>query len=194
MEPSSQSSHRGKIRGLWVFAVVAVLGIAALARWLTKPLPPPVMTLSLVGFKVYPTNTYAVMSLSNLSATTVYFDPRGWEAVFLRGGEKLTNFGTGFTTLPSPIHQGSNEVFYVEIPTDTKKWRVEANFSFYKRHHWRFELAHWLDRNRVSSPLVWGPLNHFDPAWTQAIEPSERSGSSATDWLTNLPPAAVPSE
>ena len=194
MEPNIQSTRRGKIRWLWVFAVVAVFGIAAVTRWLTKPLPPPVVSLSLVGFKVYPTNTYAVMVLSNLGSTTVYFDSRDWKAEFLHRVYRTTNFGTGFTTLPSPVVQGSNDVFYVEIPADTKRWRVEANFSFYKRHHWRFELGDWLVRHRVSTPLVWWPLDHFDPAWTRSIEPSERPGTVVTPWLTNLPPAAALAE
>ncbi|MBI1178542.1 hypothetical protein GC207_14000 [bacterium] len=181
-----------RLRWWYVPLLFLPIAIGTFIHWLTKPLPPPVVSLSLKGFKVYPTNTYAVMCLSNLGPTIIYFDSRYWEATFISGKAMTTNYGQGFSTIPSLVLQNSNEVFYVEVPKGSKSWRVEAGFSYYRHHHWRFELADWLIRKRVTSQIVWKPLGYFDPEWTRLLEPEELGGSAATGWLTNVPTAKDP--
>lgn len=194
MERSGQSTRQGRICWLWVFAVVAVFAIAAVTRWLTKPLPPPVVSLSLVGFKVYPTNTYALMSLSNLGPTRIYFDPRDWSAEFQTSRGVITNYGRGFSFASFGTKQYSNEVFHVEVPTNLREWRIEANFSYYKRRHLRFELAERLIDAGLTDSWIWRPFESFDSGWLWKLDPQERYDSVATAWLTNLPPAAVTPE
>ena len=58
----------------WLIPLLLVpIAVGALIHWLQKPLPPPVVSLSLVGFKVYPTKSYAVMAITNLAQTTIHF-------------------------------------------------------------------------------------------------------------------------
>lgn len=173
-------------------AVIAVVCVAAGVRWLAKPLPPPVVSLSLAGFKVTPTNAYAVMTLTNLGPTRIYFDPRDWALEFETPNGVATNFGRGFSFLSIGTKQHANEIFYVELPTNVSNWRVEASFHYYKRRHARLEFAAWTMENGLwNYDLIRKPFEAFDPNWVAKLEPSESYGSSITPWLTNLPPAAV---
>lgn len=69
-------TRSGFKRFKWWYAPVILVPIVvgALVHWLNKPLPPPVVSLSLVGFKSTPTNTYALMCLSNSVPTEIFFD------------------------------------------------------------------------------------------------------------------------
>jgi hypothetical protein len=44
----------------WIVLLIILIAIAVLTHWRTKPLPPPVVSLNLVGFRVFPTNSYVV--------------------------------------------------------------------------------------------------------------------------------------
>jgi|GEM_PF-2450681 len=100
----------------WIVLLIILGAVAVLTHWLSKPLPPPLVSLNLVGFKVISTNTFAVISLSNAGPTRVYFDPRGWTARFQTSDGPITNHGGGFSYVSLGTKQHSNEIFYIEIP------------------------------------------------------------------------------
>jgi hypothetical protein len=175
----------------WIVLLIILGAVAVLTHKLGKPLPPPLVSLNLVGFKVISANTFAVMSLSNAGPTRVYFDPRDWTAQFQTSEGPITNHGSGFSYASLGTKQHSNEVFYIEIPGDTVNWRAEAGFSYYKRRHLRLEFAAWAVDTGVWNSVFRKPFEAFDPEWVAKQEPSESYGLAATVWLTNLPPTTV---
>ncbi len=189
MEPNSQTTRRGRIRWLWAFAVVAVLGMAAVTRWLMKPLPPPVVSLSLIGFKAYPTNAYAIMSLSNLGPTKIYYDGQSWEAEFETSDGVLTNRGTHMSVIALSTGMLSNATFAVEVPANATNWRVTSYYTFYQRRNPRLDVFEWLLHS--GSPRAFEVLQ---PAIKLLPMPIDDIGQITTPWLTNLPPAAILSE
>lgn len=187
----SRRDGRRRVRWLGIGALVATICVVLAVHWFTKPLPPPVVSLSLVGFKVYPTNAYAVMVLSNLGPTRIYFDPRDWSAEFQTARGVITNYGRGFSFASFGTKQNSNEVFLVEVPASVREWRLEANFGYYKRRHLRFELAERLVDSGMTDSWIWRPFESFDLEWLWKLDPQGRYDSVATAWLTNLPPSAA---
>jgi hypothetical protein len=174
----------------WLIPLLLVpFAAGALILWLRKPLPPPVVSLSLVGFKVNQTNTYAVMSLSNLGPTRIYFDGQSWEAEIETGDGLQTTQGQNFTINTLGTRQHSNVTFAVKMPSNPICWRVTSTDTFDHHRNPRLEIIEWL--NRSWSPRAFEILK---PAITILPMPSGDSGEITTPWLTNLPPAAVLSE
>ncbi len=130
----------------WIVLLIILGAVAVLTHWLSKPLPPPLVSLNLVGFKVISTNTFAVISLSNAGPTRVYFDPRGWTARFQTSDGPITNHGGGFSYVSLGTKQHSNEIFYIEIPKTpcpavsesvTSKGRINTLQGMRGRDWWR---------------------------------------------------------
>ena len=111
---------------MWMLAVVAVRGVAAWMRWLTKPLPPPVVSLSLAGFKVTPTNAYAVLAMTNLGTLKTCFRGSEWRAEFETSLSMVTNQPYLRRSLPYLRRQGEGHTFSVGVPAGAIRWRVAA--------------------------------------------------------------------
>jgi hypothetical protein len=169
------------------------IAAGALIHWLTKPLPPPLVSLSLVGFKVYPTNTYAVMSLSNLGPTKVYFRGNEWRAEFETTEGMVTNRPYFRRSLPYHRRQGEGHTFSVGVPDGVIRWRVVAWHEWVDRHNPRIETIEWLDDHVDGGRLQDAMEAVLGPVLGDRPEEFDRFDSVSTPWLTNLPPA-VPSE
>lgn len=192
MEPNSQSTRRGRIRWLWVFAVVAVFAVAAVTRWLTKPLPPPVVSLSLAGFKMTPTNAHAVIALTNQGPTKLYFAVRNWRAEFETPSGMITNWAFPHGSIAAPYTQHEGRTFAIGIPDTTVRWRVVAGYEWFERRKPRVDILEWLvdhwhfDRGPTTELLE----RALSKMLGRLPEEFDLYDFVATPWLTNLPPAA----
>ncbi len=185
------SSTTGKIRWLCVLAIVAFCGVAAVTRWLTKPLPPPVVSLSLAEFKLTPTKTYAVMAMTNLGTMKTYFRGSEWRAEFETSSGRVTSQPYLRRSLPYLRRQGEGHTFSVAVPDGVIRWRVVSSHEWFERRMLRVEVAEWfydhLEAGRFQDAveIVLGPLLGHRP------EEFDQYALVATPWLTNLPPVAV---
>jgi hypothetical protein len=196
MEPSGQPTRRGKIRWLWVVAVVAVFCITAATRWPSKPLPPPVVSLSLVGFKVFLTNTYAVMTMTNLGPTKVYFRSDTWRAEFETSEGVITNQPYFWKSEAFPRRRGEGGSFNIGVPDGVIRWRVVSSYEWLDRRKPRIEIGEWLNQHlRVDYERTREVLRAvIRPVVGTLPEEFELHNFVATPWLTNLPPAAASPE
>ena len=171
----------------WLIPLLLVpIAVGALIHWLRKPLPPPVVSLSLVGFKVNQTNTYAVMSLSNLGPTRIYYDSQSWEAEFKTREGVLTNRGGHMSVIEMSIGMSSNGTFAVKVPSNAMSWRVTYSYTFYHHRNPRMDAFEWLIDS--GSPRAFEILQS---AIRILPMPSPDSVEITTSWLTNLPPTVL---
>jgi hypothetical protein len=179
------------MRWLWVVAVVAVFGVTAATRWPSKPLPPPVVSLSLVGFKVVLTNTYAVMAMTNLGPTKTYFRGSEWRAEFETTLGMVANRPCFRRSLPYPRRHGEGHTFSVGVPDGVIRWRVVAWHEWVDRHNPRIEIVECLEDHVDEGRLQDVVETVLGPVLGQRPDKFDLYNFTATPWLTNLPPSTI---
>lgn len=194
MEPSGQTTRWGNIRWLWVLAIVAVSGIAAVTHWLAKPLPPPVVSLKFVGFVTDASNVWAELAMTNLGSTTAYYSGRDWRAEFETRDGVLTNYPYFRRYGPFPFQQGEGCQFPVDIPDGVIRWRVISSYEWFERRKLRVEAVEWLDDHLGEGRLQDVVETVLGPVLGQRPDKFDLYDFTATPWLTNLPPPTIPFE
>ena len=177
---------------LILLAIVVVLCLATIP-YLSKSLPQPKVSLGFQGFTIRGTDAYAVISLKNEGHTRIWPAGRGCleEEIETKDGW-ITNSQPPFTTIFLGLSSSSNEIFWVDLPPDTLKWRVTAYYYFYERHNLRIEMF-----EKVATSRTWSRVPQ--PFWEGVFwcfgllpEPSQEYGEISTPLLTNKPPAYLP--
>ncbi len=173
--------------------MLSVVCLAGVTHWLTKPLPPPKVTLSMVGFKVAPTNGYAVMAMTNLGPTKACFRGTEWRAEFETTDGTVTNYPWFRRLPPFPFESEEGRTFSVGVPGEIIRWRVIASYEWLERNNVRINAIEWLDGHL---DLDDGPVqrvleNVLGPALGSRPDHFDLYDFVTTPWLTNQPPAKV---
>ena len=175
-------------RVLFLVAVVALATV--LAAYLTVPLSSPNVSLKFNGFTVRRTNIFAVICLTNHGPKMIWWNsgidweleaetPRGW----------VTNEPVRFSWAPHGVASSSNDIFWVDVPSDAIRWKVHGYFDHYNRHHVRLEFVEWLFASGYAKRIPGVFLE--GTCWLLSLlpEPSKQWGEVSSEYLTNRPPA-----
>lgn len=148
------------------------------------------------AFEGFPTNqefALCTIGLTNQGLTKIWWtDWKNWRVEARTPSGWITNGHERLTTLDYPVAPSSNDIFVVYVPVDAVEWRVRCWYTYYNRHHIRYELAAWLMNDvsfgqtilKSTPELVWWPLQ-------QLPEPSEKGGEVSTPFFTNRLPLEI---
>ncbi|MBI1178541.1 hypothetical protein GC207_13995 [bacterium] len=188
-------AHSGFKRFRWWYIplILVPIAVGVFLHWLNKPLQPPVVSLSFVGFKSTSTNTYALMCLSNLGPTRVYDTSRDWRAEIQTEKGLVTNVAPNYgnTVTPYGIKRGASVTFQIEIPRETQKYRFQTYFLWYPKHNAQLRITEVLS-DHIGEGHVSRALESFlGPILGRLPDSESVYDSVATGWLTNLPTSRV---
>ncbi|HAV62192.1 MAG TPA: hypothetical protein DCY13_07480 [Verrucomicrobiales bacterium] len=184
--------RRPILRWLWVFAVLAVVSVAAATRWIRQPLPAPVVALTLNGFRTTSSNSYAIIAMTNLGPTRVYLRGDSWQLEFETEDGRATNRSYFRVSLPYPYEQSEGRDFLVALHAGANRWRVVGWYEWMDHRDPELEAVEWLERHLKEGALRRAVEWALSPFLDGRPEQFELYGSVATPWFSDLPPASAP--
>ena len=173
-------------------SVVALFAFLVTVAYVTAPLPPPKVSLRFRGFTAGRTNTYALIDLKNEGQTMIWPAGRGClEAEIETKSGWVTNREPRFTFLFFGLPTSSNEVFWVDLPSDVVSWRVTTVYYYYERHNPRIEILERLATSRAVKQLPEFLVEGLGRCLRLLHSPKRLVGEISTPFLTNKPPIGV---
>lgn len=152
--------------------------LLVIAYFLLRPqkrIPPPEVTLKFLKFVSQGTNTYAVISFSNLGDTEVclWDSIQLWQLVAKTPKGWVTNMNRFATVVGEGIPRGSNKVFRVPLASGTTEWQIKTIYGFQEHEGFATKFSGW----------VWG---------SQLVQRGSEPVVSAVSWCLDLLPDSPP--
>lgn len=151
------------------------------------------VTPAFEGFSTNQEFALCTIGLTNQGSTRIWWTG-GWgcRVEARTPGGWVTNGHERLTLADYPVAPSSNDNFIVYVPVDAIEWRARCWYTYYNRHHVRYELAAWLMNDvsvghtilRYTPEVVWWPLQ-------QLPEPRENYGQVSTPFFTNRLPLEI---